>query len=174
MNVLVEQKTELEVLKSIFDGDQRFVLISDNKFQYKFGEGDDYKSFILEISWPDTYPETIPTISLDLFYNRHILPEVKEDIKRRLLTEAEQYVGMAVTFTLIEYTRENFEDLVKNQIEFHGANDENEINDSNGKIVEKDGFHEITAEVKRMQMTKAQKRRMWDHTTASSFGEKVD
>ncbi|OZC11389.1 RWD domain protein [Onchocerca flexuosa] len=172
MNVIEEQKTELEVLQSIFDGDQRFVVISDNKFQYKFGQDGDCKSFILEISWPDTYPKTVPDISLDLFYNRHILSKVKNDIKARLLAEAKQYEGMAVTFTLFEYIRENFEDLVKDQVEIYETDNYKELNDSNSETTKEDEVQEITGEVKKMQMTKAQKRRMWDHTVASKFGEK--
>uniref|UniRef100_A0A8R1U1L9 RWD domain-containing protein n=1 Tax=Onchocerca volvulus TaxID=6282 RepID=A0A8R1U1L9_ONCVO len=171
MNAIEEQKTESEVLQSIFDGDQRFVVISDNKFQYKFGQDGDCKSFILEISWPDTYPKTVPDISLDLFYNRHILSKVKNDIKARLLAEAKRYVGMAVTFTLFEYIRENFEDLVKDQVEIYETGN-CEMNDNGSEITREDEVQEITDGVKKMQMTKAQKRRMWNHAVAGKFGEK--
>lgn len=36
MSAAEERKTELEVLHSIFDGDERFTVISDNKFQVIF------------------------------------------------------------------------------------------------------------------------------------------
>jgi hypothetical protein len=29
-------------------------------------------SFVLEISWPESYPESLPDINLDAFYNKHM------------------------------------------------------------------------------------------------------
>ena len=66
--------------RSIYDGDDLFTVIEKKKFQYKLGEDGTAKSFILEITWTDEYPEVLPNISLDAFYNKHIIPSVKEQI----------------------------------------------------------------------------------------------
>ena len=59
--------------RSIYDGDDLFTVIEKKKFQYKLGEDGTAKSFILEITWTDEYPEVLPNISLDAFYNKHII-----------------------------------------------------------------------------------------------------
>uniref|UniRef100_A0A915CFQ9 RWD domain-containing protein n=1 Tax=Parascaris univalens TaxID=6257 RepID=A0A915CFQ9_PARUN len=165
-----EQATELEVLRSIFDGDQRFSVIANNKFQYKFGEDDHYRSFLLEIDWPKTYPETLPRINMDLFYNKHLLPEVKERILLKLKQEAESYLGMAATFSLIEYVKENFDDLVKDQIESATmAEEASNVKLSNSETDTEDP--KKVNSVNKVQMSKAQKRRMWDRTDASKLGQ---
>lgn len=48
------------------------------------------------------------------------------------------------------------------------------MNDNGSEITREDEVQEITDGVKKMQMTKAQKRRMWNHAVAGKFGEKVD
>uniref|UniRef100_F1LEK4 RWD domain-containing protein 4A n=1 Tax=Ascaris suum TaxID=6253 RepID=F1LEK4_ASCSU len=165
-----EQATELEVLQSIFDGDQRFSVVANNKFQYKFGEDGHYQSFLLEIDWPESYPETLPLINLDLFYNRHLLPQVKEHIVSTLKQEAESYLGMAATFTLIEYVKEHFDDLIKDQVESATMAEEA----SNLRLSSSESDTENAKKVNtgnKIQMSKAQKRRMWDRTDASKLGQ---
>lgn len=39
---------------------------------FQIGDHDDAKAFLLEISWPKTYPETAPHISLDAFFNNRM------------------------------------------------------------------------------------------------------
>ncbi|KAH3891082.1 hypothetical protein DPMN_015171, partial [Dreissena polymorpha] len=65
------QEEELEVLRSIYDGDTMFKEIGPTTFQYKYGEDNSYRSLIVEISWVDNYPDTPPNINLDTFYNKH-------------------------------------------------------------------------------------------------------
>jgi len=43
------QSEELEVLNSIYEGDNAFTVLADNHFQYKFGEDGDKKSFLLDV-----------------------------------------------------------------------------------------------------------------------------
>lgn len=43
------------------------------------------------------------------------MPSVKEDICRQLAAEAELNLGCAMTFTLIEWVKEHFEELLANQ-----------------------------------------------------------
>uniref|UniRef100_A0A0N5AQ01 RWD domain-containing protein n=1 Tax=Syphacia muris TaxID=451379 RepID=A0A0N5AQ01_9BILA len=162
MTSLEEQETEREVLKSIFEGDDRFKEIEKNKFQYFFGEKGHYKSFVLEIIWTETYPQTEPTINLDLFYNTNLFNNVKQRIAEELNNEAKNYLGMAVTFTLIEYVKENFDRLLEDQTELKQQRIA-EIEDVDSKAQ-----NNLT---KKVQMTKAQKKRMWDRTTAATLNE---
>ena len=84
------QKEEVEALISIYEGDENFKQISPKVYQYKvsrvksflatswhnfpfqYGVDNDPKSFILEISWGATYPNDLPTINIDTFYNAHL------------------------------------------------------------------------------------------------------
>lgn len=38
----------------------------------KVGELEDSKAFILDITWPEMYPETAPQISLEAFFNNRM------------------------------------------------------------------------------------------------------
>ena len=94
------QEEELEVMKSIYEGDELYSSPKDNRHLYKFGEDTASRSFILgekksnyfrcetanyiftfsEISWGPSYPSELPDINLDSFYNKHVLAPVKEGI----------------------------------------------------------------------------------------------
>ena len=95
------QEEELEVIKSIYEGDDLYSSPQNSRHLYKFGEDGASRSFILgkeenfqtlheigfllrvfnaEISWGPNYPEELPEINLDSFYNKHVLPSVKEGI----------------------------------------------------------------------------------------------
>ena len=37
-------------------------------------------AILLDIEWPVSYPNVLPIISLDAFFNRSILPEVKIEV----------------------------------------------------------------------------------------------
>ena len=92
--------------RSIYDGDPQFVNENGKKFQYKFGEDGTSKSFILKISWGPEYPEVLPEISVDSFYNKHLLPDVKAKISDYVKSEGEQFLGMSMTFTIFEQVNE--------------------------------------------------------------------
>ncbi|VDM47178.1 unnamed protein product [Toxocara canis] len=79
---------------------------------------------------------------------------------------------MAVTFTLIEYAKEHFDELVKDQTESAAVTEEA----SNLKISNAESDVEDTRSGgidagSKVQMSKAQKRRMWDRTDASKLGQ---
>ena len=74
------QTEELEVLKSIYEGDELYTNPDPVTHQYKFGDTNTLKTFILEIKWTESYPAELPTINLELFYNKHLLKTVKEEI----------------------------------------------------------------------------------------------
>ncbi|KAK0418364.1 hypothetical protein QR680_013521 [Steinernema hermaphroditum] len=111
-----------------------------------------------------TCPRSIKTssksqVNLDVFYNAHITRDVRDSIRATVLAEAENYVGMASTFSLIEYAKDNFDELVKNQMDPALAK---QMDDLQIEGVE---------DKKEQQMTKAQKRRMWDKVEAGKCGQ---
>lgn len=111
------QEEELEVLTSIYDGDTNFKQISSSCFQYKIGDDDGPKSFLLEISWTKQYPNISPKINLDAFYNKKLIPEVKSTILEKMQKEAELQIGTPMTYTLIEWAKDNAEQLTELQPE---------------------------------------------------------
>jgi ubiquitin-protein ligase len=111
------QEEEREVLSSIYDGDDCFKQISPNTFQYKYGESDTVKSFLLEIQWGETYPSEPPVVNMDTFYNKHVVKPLKDKIVSLVLEEADQYLGMSMTYTLFEFLKERFDTLIAEQPE---------------------------------------------------------
>ncbi len=149
------------IFSSIYEGDPAFTAdVVAKKFQYKYGEDGVSKSFILELFWSSEYPECVADVSLDTFYNKHLKAEVKEEILEAVKQEAEQYLGMSMTYTLFEYVKENLDKLLEKQPEAVDIpKDElSEAVESNLTIREEKG----KSPVKKEQLTKAQKRRMWD------------
>ena len=85
------QTEELEVLKSIYEGDDAYSAIEDTVHQYKFGDDGSGRSFVLELRWSSEYPENeAAEVSMAAFYNRHVGPEVKTRIEDAVKAEAEQ------------------------------------------------------------------------------------
>jgi len=115
MSCQEQQEEELEVLESIYDGDAAFNQIKPTVFQYKIGEDRSMKSFLLEVTWGDDYPDSMPTINMDTFYNKHLLDPVKASVVEKLTEEAEAFLGCAMTYTLFEYAKENVDDLLMEQ-----------------------------------------------------------
>eukprot|EP00095_Tigriopus_kingsejongensis_P001649 maker-scaffold801_size95070-snap-gene-0.19 protein:Tk01649 transcript:maker-scaffold801_size95070-snap-gene-0.19-mRNA-1 annotation:"rwd domain-containing protein 4a" len=154
------QSEELEVLKSIYEGDEQFTATSDTQFQYKYGQEGQGKAFILDLTWTETYPQALPQISLDTFYNRHLLPEVKAAIQTAVTAEAEAMVGMSMTYTLFEYIKEHFDELLAQQPDVIQA-----VTEALAKVKTDDDDADSgnkSQKKKDQQLTKAQKRRMWD------------
>lgn len=44
----------------------------DFNVKQQIGDLEDTKAFILDVTWPETYPETAPQISLDTFFNNRM------------------------------------------------------------------------------------------------------
>lgn len=164
------QQEEVEVLRSIYEGDSSFREMGPCTFQYKYGEDGASHSFLLEFNWPETYPETKPAIHLNAFYNKHILSSVKADICRQLDAEAEVNLGYAMTYTLIEWVKEHLEELFANQ----PLTLETCVADSISNLELEDKADPSLAnekKEKRVAMTKSQKRRQWDRMDGK--GEKI-
>jgi len=153
------QEEELEVLKSIYEGDELYSSPKDTKHLYKFGEDAASRSFILEISWGPNYPEELPEFSLDSFYNKHVLPTVKEGIIKAVKDEADQFLGMSMTYSLFEWVKESIDTLLESQPESLQT-----VCDEVEKLSVKDSSEEPEEgkqKVKKEQLTKSQKRNMW-------------
>jgi hypothetical protein len=112
-----EQEEELEVLRAIYEEDELFNELNSTTFQYRFGELGESKSFVLEVQWPDVYPECLPDINLNAFYNKHISKELKEIIIERITKEIAENVGLAMTFTIFSWVGENFEELIEKHLD---------------------------------------------------------
>lgn len=117
---------------------------------------------MLEVSWGPEYPEVLPEISLDAFYNKHLVPTVKEKILTAVRAEAEQFLGMSMTFSIFDYVKENFDSLVADQPEDnqHASSNVGDLSESMGSA--QIGDDASSKAQKKEQLTKAQKRRMWD------------
>lgn len=161
-----QQDEEREALISIYEGDDRFKEINATTFQYKYGENDDVKSFQLEISWHELYPNESPNINLNLFYNRNLSTAVKSGIEAVLREEAEQWAGCAMTYTLFECLKDKVEELLANVTENEAVvaevcDDRDDNMEPSSKLPKKE------------QLTKSQKRRLWnnaDHTGTKQRG----
>ncbi|CAB3239296.1 unnamed protein product [Arctia plantaginis] len=159
-----QQAEEIEVLKSIYEGDENFKQIDDKTYQYKYIDGE--KSFILEISWGPTYPTEKPNFNMDIFYNQNLLPSTKQKVLSIVNAEAEQWLGCAMTYTLFECLKEHLADILSEQAE--------EVIISNRvEKIEIDDQNDVTKKPeKKEQLTKSQKRRAWDKAELGRAGEK--
>lgn len=154
------QEEEREVLLSIYDGDSAFKQLTPTTFQYKFGEDNDMKSFLLEISWGATYPSERPTINMNTFYNKHLVQEVKDNVVKHAEAEADQWLGCAMTYTLFQSVQEHYGELVTAQpdsvIDLNSQTSQLKITDKSQQS------EETSKKPKKEHLTKAQKRRQWN------------
>ncbi|KAJ8416549.1 hypothetical protein AAFF_G00358370 [Aldrovandia affinis] len=153
-----DQEMELEALRSIYEGDDCFKELSPVSFQYRIGDHEDTKAFLLEISWPETYPETAPRISLDAFFNNRICAEVKKAIMTKLEEQVEANLGTAMMYTLFEWAKENQESLMENHQPVATA----VTLTSNSEMT--NVISSSKKKEKKEQLTKSQKRKMTGRT----------
>ena len=45
---------------------------STSSLTYQIGEAGEADSFLVELTWGEGYPDELPTISLDAFFNNHL------------------------------------------------------------------------------------------------------
>lgn len=156
------QIEEVEVLTSIYEGDDLYSSTDATKHSYKFGEDGSMRSLILDLEWGDKYPNQLPTISLGSFYNKHLLDEAKEHFLQAVKDECDQYLGMSMTYSIFEYVKENLDTLLEKQPEKLEM-----VCDSVAKIKLSKSETEIPEggakkPVKKEQMTKRAKQKMWN------------
>lgn len=104
---------ELEALRSIYEGDECFKEVSPVSFQFRVGDLEDPKAFILDFMWPEAYPVSAPQISLDAFFNNRISSENKQQIVSKVEEQVEANLGEAMMYTLFEWAKENQESLME-------------------------------------------------------------
>ncbi|KAM4049723.1 RWD domain-containing protein 4 isoform 2-T2 [Anomaloglossus baeobatrachus] len=156
-----DQEMELEALRSIYEGDDCFKELGPTVFQYRVGDIGDQKSFLVEISWPETYPESAPNISMNAFFNNQISQAVKKCIVNKLQEQVEANLGTAMTYTLFEYAKDNKEEFMEshqplnNSLTSIGNDCTLEPTNTTQSGKKKD---------KKEQLTKAQKRKLADKT----------
>uniref|UniRef100_A0A3Q3XJL2 RWD domain-containing protein n=1 Tax=Mola mola TaxID=94237 RepID=A0A3Q3XJL2_MOLML len=152
-----DQEMELEALRSIYEGDECFKEISPVSFQYRIGDLEDSKAFILDVAWPEMYPDTAPQISLDAFFNNRISAETKQLILSKLEEQVEANLGTAMMYTLFEWAKENQEALMENHKPVVTATltSSSEVTTTASTAKKKE---------RREQLTKAQKRRLITRT----------
>jgi len=153
MSCLEQQEEELEVLQSIYDGDDAFNQVNEKCFQYKIGDDNTNKSFVLEIVWGEDYPDSLPDINLNAFFNKHLYDHVKVSAVNKIKEEADANCGCAMTYTLIEFAKENADDLMIEQTEAPVQEEPKEQVQQTAKV-----------KVKKEQLTKAQKRKITQRT----------
>ncbi|XP_046391193.1 RWD domain-containing protein 4 [Ischnura elegans] len=169
MSNLELQNEEREVLLAIYDGDPAFKDLNENKYQYKYGEEGDPKSFLLELCWGETYPADKPIINMDTFYNKHIVQEVKDHVVNTIGKEAEQLLGEAMTYTLFEWVKEHSEELLSAQPE-SPVTASSSLVDAVDQITISDNVETKAPKMKKEQLSKAQKRKQWERVDGK--GEK--
>lgn len=154
---LEQQEEEVEVLQSIYEGDECFKQITPTCFQYKY-EGEPH-SILVEISWAETYPETIPNINLETFHNGYLPTEFKNEIRDRLCEEANNFLDCAMTYTLFDWMKENADSFIARIPELLVTKFKREEKENVAAVQP-----EKLAKEKKEQLTKAQKRRITDQT----------
>uniref|UniRef100_A0A8D0H5Y8 RWD domain-containing protein n=1 Tax=Sphenodon punctatus TaxID=8508 RepID=A0A8D0H5Y8_SPHPU len=154
-----DQEMELEVLRSIYEGDERFKELSPVSFQYRIGENGDPKAFLIEITWPETYPQTAPVISMNAFFNNTISSAIKQSIVDKLIDEVEVNLGTSMTYTLFEYAKDHKESFMENQ----PVNIMTSVNNSISTGTP-DTAPSSKKKEKKEQLTKTQKRKLADKT----------
>lgn len=173
------QLEELAVLQSIYEGDSSFVERSDDQiYQYKFGEDGDSKSFIIQFKWVDDYPlEKLPEISMDAFYNSHLTDSVKSKISNEVLDQAGSMLGFSMTYSLIEWVKDNRDRLTEDQSPDVPHCTTSEIASSLGDLTVTSSnttsttdLGTVATKVKKEHMSKQQKRRAWDRIQAGTGG----
>lgn len=142
MDYFEEQREEIESLKAIFPDEFAEISTCPPSFMVRLDDLDiPYGSVQLKISFPDKYPEEVPVIELP---NRsNVLPmEIVKELLTHLQEFAQEYIGMAMVFTLVNEAREwingnknkiieiKNQSIKTNMIEDEVSSDEEELADS--------------------------------------------
>lgn len=151
-----DQEMELEALRSIYEGDDCFKELGPTAFQFRIGDHEDPKAFLLDVSWPESYPETAPQLSLQAFFNNRISPSTKQEILLKLEEQVEANMGTAMMYTLFEWAKENQAELMEN----HQPVKEGLVLSSNNDNESLCPVVVSKKKEKKEQLTKSQKRKM--------------
>ena len=107
MDYFEEQREEIDSLKAIFPEELAELSACPPSFMVRVDELDipSSGSVQLKITFPEKYPEEVPVIELP---NRsNVLPmEIVNELLTHLQEVAQEYIGMAMIFTLVNETKE--------------------------------------------------------------------
>ncbi|CAI8015177.1 RWD domain-containing protein 4 [Geodia barretti] len=67
---------------------------------------------MIEVEWGGGYPDEMPRLSLNSFYNKNMSEKSKKAIVEALKKEAEVLLGSPMTYSLIQYAQDNAQDLL--------------------------------------------------------------
>lgn len=92
---------------------------------------------------------------------------VKQKIVETLQTEAEQWIGCGMTYTLFECLKDRIEEMMEAQPQHVSEEESSESEDSDDSDSSDADIGNLTiSKPKAEKLTKAQKRRQWDKATA--------
>ena len=150
-------REEFETLDSIYQDDANFTVKGDQSITYKF-VFPDAKDFIVQFDFPPTYPEDPPNIHMELMYNTKLRTEEKDAIITALSSEAEDLIGVQMMYSLLEWGKENLNDVV------------DEFSTETADTASAENHTSVKKPVKKEHLSKAAKRKLADNTDAK--GEK--
>lgn len=106
----------------------------------------------------------IPQIlSLMVLYLKFRIPSVKQKIQAALLEEGEQWLGCGMTYTLFEFLKERMDELTSEQPEHVSTTQSIDLDKVGVSAIQiSDNTDALKKDVKKEQLTKAQKRRQWE------------
>mmetsp|Transcript_1701 Transcript_1701/g.3551 ORF Transcript_1701/g.3551 Transcript_1701/m.3551 type:complete len:204 (-) Transcript_1701:219-830(-) len=173
-----EQQEEYEVLASMLGEDD--VKIEDGKVQVSI-EGEtkngNEKKVIVQFGLPSDYPEVVPSISFDVFYNRNMPAAEKSALQKVITQEAEDNLGMPMLLTLVEKIKEEMAELEiepavgaaaveeEKQGKERGGesgDSEEEEEEEGGSAGKRNPSTSADASLDTKHLSKGQKRRMWN------------
>lgn len=161
MSIQEQQSDEREAIQAMYDEDENFKVVNDTTFQYKVTSStNDKKSLLLQVEWTENYPDEKPKINLDLFYNNYLSPECRLKIVQNIEKEVEHYVGSPLTFVLFDHVQQNIDELIPDStFNLSESKERSTLNCNETK----------TVKVKKEQLTKSQKRRMYNKLTTGEL-----
>ncbi|KAF8486489.1 RWD-domain-containing protein [Gautieria morchelliformis] len=110
---------EFEVLDSIYPTE--LTKLSDKEIEIVVEpdeqiSGEDDLRLLLRVIYPDSYPDVLPELSLDVLEGA-LDDQESGDLISELNTIGEENIGMAMTFTLISHIRERLLMLLQSRVE---------------------------------------------------------
>lgn len=98
---------------------------------------------------------------------------VKQKIVETLQTEAEQWIGCGMTYTLFECLKDRISEIMEAQPQHVSEEESSESDDSDESDSSDADIGNLSiSKPKAEKLTKAQKRRQWDKATVGSGGER--
>jgi predicted RND superfamily exporter protein len=125
------------------------------------GEQGEPNAYLVEVKWTENYPEDLPEISMDSFFNSHMSPSSKSAIIGSIKNELQDLIGNPMTYTIFEYIRDNRDELSSH---ISAAPDDVVKTEEVEKMEEESEIK--TAKLKPTQLSKAAKRRQADRLNA--------